>query len=177
MYWVCGCLNLVTNRCIQILVDLIIGTSYKIPFVIVYCREQDFYRLSYGDYFRFPNAIAIAKSASDIQKVVMFARKHNLHLTVRSSGHDYAGRSTWEGRTQHNSYKTTYIIYSMIHFIRNNENTYTIKFQFKKKIYWYVYNNWETNSFHWYKTFKQRLNGLWKDRSIQKAPDCHYECI
>jgi len=28
MCWVCGCLNLVTNRCIQILVDLIIGTSY-----------------------------------------------------------------------------------------------------------------------------------------------------
>jgi len=102
--------------------------------VIVYCREQDFYRLSYGDYFRFPNAIAIAKSASDIQKVVMFARKHNLHLTVRSSGHDYAGRSTWEGMNQHNSYKTTYIIYSMLHFIGKTEYVYNSPSIYEKNI-------------------------------------------
>ncbi|XP_052278620.1 uncharacterized protein LOC127877060 [Dreissena polymorpha] len=39
----------------------------------------------------------MVKSAKDIQAVVKFAHAHNLHVTVRSSGHDYMGRSTWEG--------------------------------------------------------------------------------
>ncbi|WAR20941.1 VAO15-like protein [Mya arenaria] len=46
---------------------------------------------------RYPNLIAVVKNADDIQKAVQFARKYNLHVTVRSSGHDYVGRSTWEG--------------------------------------------------------------------------------
>lgn len=36
-------------------------------------------------------------SAEDIQKTILFARKFNLHVTIRSSGHDYVGRSTWDG--------------------------------------------------------------------------------
>ncbi|WAR21032.1 HDNO-like protein [Mya arenaria] len=46
---------------------------------------------------RYPNLIAVVKNADDIQKAVQFARKYNLHVTVRSSGHNYVGRSTWEG--------------------------------------------------------------------------------
>ncbi|WAR20953.1 HDNO-like protein, partial [Mya arenaria] len=46
---------------------------------------------------RYPNLIAVVKNAGNIQKAVQFARKYNLHVTVRSSGHGYVGRSTWEG--------------------------------------------------------------------------------
>ncbi|KAJ3876731.1 FAD-binding domain-containing protein [Lentinula edodes] len=36
----------------------------------------------------------LAESASDIQAGVNFARDHNLRLAIKSSGHDYLGRST-----------------------------------------------------------------------------------
>ena len=42
---------------------------------------------------RFPIAIAAVLSTEDVQKSVRFARKHNLRVTVMSSGHDYNGRS------------------------------------------------------------------------------------
>ncbi|KAK3088118.1 hypothetical protein FSP39_014929 [Pinctada imbricata] len=41
-----------------------------------------------------PYAVAAVKSAQDVQKSVRFARKHNLRVTVKCSGHDYNGRST-----------------------------------------------------------------------------------
>ena len=36
-------------------------------------------------------------SKEDIRETVLFARKYNLHVTMRSSGHDFVGRSTWDG--------------------------------------------------------------------------------
>lgn len=41
-----------------------------------------------------PLFAVLAESASDIQKAVQFAHSHNLRLAVKSSGHDYLGRST-----------------------------------------------------------------------------------
>ncbi|GAB5592368.1 hypothetical protein Unana1_07268 [Umbelopsis nana] len=38
-----------------------------------------------------------ARSAEDVQKAVMFASTHNLRLVVKSTGHDYIGRSTAAG--------------------------------------------------------------------------------
>ena len=43
---------------------------------------------------RFPIAVAAVLTTEDVQKSVRFARKHNLRVTVMSSGHDYNGRST-----------------------------------------------------------------------------------
>lgn len=39
----------------------------------------------------------MVKSKEDIQLAVLFARKYNLRVTIRSSGHDYSGRSTRDG--------------------------------------------------------------------------------
>jgi hypothetical protein len=41
-------------------------------------------------------------STNDIQKSILFAKKFNLHVSVKSSGHDYIGRSTWPGSFQIN---------------------------------------------------------------------------
>lgn len=49
---------------------------------------------------KFPIAIALVASSSDIQKCLEFARKYSLHVTVQSSGHDYNGRSTAHGSFQ-----------------------------------------------------------------------------
>ncbi|XP_045170606.2 uncharacterized protein LOC123533020 [Mercenaria mercenaria] len=46
---------------------------------------------------RYPRIVAMVHSKEDIKETVLFARKYNLHVTVRSSGHDYVGRSTWDG--------------------------------------------------------------------------------
>lgn len=43
---------------------------------------------------KYPYVVAAVKSALDVQKSVRFARKHNLRVTVKCSGHDYNGRST-----------------------------------------------------------------------------------
>ncbi|KAL4224742.1 hypothetical protein ACF0H5_015439 [Mactra antiquata] len=42
----------------------------------------------------YPSIVAMVNSVGDIQKAILFAREHNLFVTVRSSGHDYSGRST-----------------------------------------------------------------------------------
>lgn len=41
-----------------------------------------------------PLYAANVSSAQDVQKAVMFAGKHNLRLVIKSSGHDFIGRST-----------------------------------------------------------------------------------
>ncbi|KAK3091880.1 hypothetical protein FSP39_023400 [Pinctada imbricata] len=41
-----------------------------------------------------PFAVVVAASTSDVQKAVVFARTYNLHFHVKTSGHDYNGRST-----------------------------------------------------------------------------------
>lgn len=42
-----------------------------------------------------PGIIAMVRSVGDIQKALQFSRQHKLRVTIRSSGHDYSGRSTW----------------------------------------------------------------------------------
>ena len=43
---------------------------------------------------KFPHLMVFVESTPDVQKAILFARKHNLQITVKSSGHDYIGRST-----------------------------------------------------------------------------------
>lgn len=52
---------------------------------------------------RFPYLIAMVESVSDVQKSIQFAKEHNMRLTVRSSGHDYIGRSTADMSLQINT--------------------------------------------------------------------------
>ncbi|XP_033727135.1 FAD-linked oxidoreductase easE-like [Pecten maximus] len=49
---------------------------------------------------KFPHMMAAPYSTEEVQKSVRFARKYNLHMTIISSGHDYFGRSTWDGSFQ-----------------------------------------------------------------------------
>ncbi|XP_069106615.1 uncharacterized protein [Argopecten irradians] len=49
---------------------------------------------------KFPHIIATPFSTKEVQIALMFARQHNLHMTVISSGHDYFGRSTGDGSFQ-----------------------------------------------------------------------------
>ena len=44
---------------------------------------------------RTTHMIAMVKTKEDIQKAVLFAKEFNLHVTIKSTGHDFAGRSTW----------------------------------------------------------------------------------
>ena len=43
---------------------------------------------------RSPYLMVFVESTSDVQKAVLFAKQHNLKISVKSSGHDYIGRST-----------------------------------------------------------------------------------
>jgi FAD/FMN-containing dehydrogenase len=51
-------------------------------------------------YTKFPFAIVEALSTADVQRSVVFARKHNLLVSVKTSGHDFIGRSTAHGSLQ-----------------------------------------------------------------------------
>ncbi|KAL8591780.1 hypothetical protein ACOMHN_032322 [Nucella lapillus] len=44
-----------------------------------------------------PIGIAYVESLEDVQKVMVFAKKHNLFVTIRSSGHSFIGRSAHDG--------------------------------------------------------------------------------
>ncbi|XP_059154795.1 uncharacterized protein LOC131940187 [Physella acuta] len=46
---------------------------------------------------KLPGFIVVPSTIQDVQRAILYARRHNLHLTVRSSGHDYIGRSTHDG--------------------------------------------------------------------------------
>ncbi|KAF5391053.1 hypothetical protein D9757_003987 [Collybiopsis confluens] len=54
----------------------------------------------------------IAESAQDIQKGVQFAQRHNLRLTIKSSGHDYLGRSTAKNALLISTHKLQNITFS-----------------------------------------------------------------
>jgi len=56
---------------------------------------------------RFPYVIIMAQSLDDVVRSVIFAKKYNIRITVRSSGHDYIGRSTADGSLQINLKKMT----------------------------------------------------------------------
>lgn len=49
---------------------------------------------------RMPYVIAMVESTADIQKCIFFAKTHNMRLSIRSSGHDYIGRSTADNSIQ-----------------------------------------------------------------------------
>ena len=40
---------------------------------------------------------AVVHNVHDIQEAILFARKYNLYVTVKSSGHDFIGRSAAMG--------------------------------------------------------------------------------
>lgn len=43
---------------------------------------------------KYPYLMVFVESTPDVRKAVLFARRHNLQISVKSSGHDYIGRST-----------------------------------------------------------------------------------
>ena len=43
---------------------------------------------------KYPYLMVFVESTNDVRNAVLFARKHNLKISVKSSGHDYIGRST-----------------------------------------------------------------------------------
>ncbi|KAL3492487.1 hypothetical protein BJX62DRAFT_250543 [Aspergillus germanicus] len=52
---------------------------------------------------RTPHYAVMAESVQDIQVAVRFARRHNLHVVIRNTGHDGAGRSSGPGSLQINT--------------------------------------------------------------------------
>ena len=48
-------------------------------------------------YNRYPLIHAVVHSVQDILECILFARKFNLHVTVKSSGHDMFGRCSAHG--------------------------------------------------------------------------------
>ncbi|KAL5017612.1 hypothetical protein ScPMuIL_007201 [Solemya velum] len=51
---------------------------------------------------RYPAMVVLVGSVSDVQKAVRFARSFDLKISIRSSGHDFIGRSTGDGTLQIN---------------------------------------------------------------------------
>lgn len=45
-------------------------------------------------YSSYPFVHAVVKSSDDIKEAILFAKKHKLPVTVKSSGHDFLGRSS-----------------------------------------------------------------------------------
>lgn len=54
---------------------------------------------------KYPYSVVMAESISDVIASVKFANKYKVKLSVRSSGHDYIGRSTGDGTLQINLIK------------------------------------------------------------------------
>ncbi|XP_053374586.1 uncharacterized protein LOC123560760 [Mercenaria mercenaria] len=50
----------------------------------------------------FPFLVVMAETVDDVIYAVKYANRHNMKITIRSSGHDYIGRSTWHGSLQIN---------------------------------------------------------------------------
>ena len=51
---------------------------------------------------KYPYVIIMAETINDVINAVKFANKFNVRLSIRSSGHDYIGRSTGDGTVQIN---------------------------------------------------------------------------
>lgn len=49
-----------------------------------------------------PFLIVMAETVDDVIYAVKYANRYNMKITIRSSGHDYIGRSTWHGSLQIN---------------------------------------------------------------------------
>lgn len=61
-------------------------------------EEYDELRTGWNDLFdKRPAAIARCKSADDVVAAVNFAREHDVALSVKSTGHSYAGKSICDG--------------------------------------------------------------------------------
>jgi len=54
---------------------------------------------------RYPYVVAMVETVGDVLKTVQFANEHHIRLSVRSSGHDYIGRSTSDSCIQINLYR------------------------------------------------------------------------
>ncbi|XP_064613369.1 uncharacterized protein LOC135477143 [Liolophura sinensis] len=48
-------------------------------------------------YTKEPGIVVLPKTSQDVQRALRFAKRYNIRLTIRSSGHDYNGRSTADG--------------------------------------------------------------------------------
>lgn len=62
-------------------------------------------KTGYNERFAIPNkpgVIVYVKSAKDVQKTLLFAKKYGIDLSVRTSGHDFMGRCVKKGSLQIN---------------------------------------------------------------------------
>ena len=59
-------------------------------------------------YHKSPAFVAYVETVSDVIECVKFARKHNILVTIKSSGHSYNGRYTHDGSLQINMMKMKY---------------------------------------------------------------------
>lgn len=48
-------------------------------------------------YTKEPAIVVLPQTTQDVQRALRFVKKYNIRLTIRSSGHDYNGRSTADG--------------------------------------------------------------------------------
>ena len=51
----------------------------------------------------------MVESNEDVQRCILFAKKHNMRLSIKSSGHDYLGRSTADMSLQINLSRMKYL--------------------------------------------------------------------
>ncbi|KAL4221410.1 hypothetical protein ACF0H5_019668 [Mactra antiquata] len=79
------------------------------------------YTADYAEYVLMPNTrvmklpfvLVFPKTVDEVITAVNFANKYNIRMTIRSSGHDYIGRSTADGSLQINLMNMTDIKFNM----------------------------------------------------------------
>lgn len=55
-------------------------------------------RIGWNGFFdKYPAAVARCKNSDDVARCIRFVKEHNLEFSVRSGGHDYAGKSICDG--------------------------------------------------------------------------------
>ena len=55
-------------------------------------------RTGWNSFFdKYPAAVARCKNSDDVARCIRFVKEHKLEFSVRSSGHDYAGKSICDG--------------------------------------------------------------------------------
>ncbi len=53
-----------------------------------------------GRVLKYPGVIAYVSNIDDVQKCISFAKKFNLRVSIKSTGHSFTGRSTYGGSLQ-----------------------------------------------------------------------------
>ena len=62
--------------------------------VVVVMRQKLAENMLKMSYSRYPLVHVMVRNAEDIRTAILFARRHNLRVTIKSSGSDFLGRSS-----------------------------------------------------------------------------------